>query len=187
MKELNELGLGGKRDGEEASESVAEGMICRQEQASGTMVDKNTQVKFYVSTGKAAKDVTIPSGLVGESLSVVESTLQDLNLKYKIEKELSEDVEVGKVISLDPGEGSTVSEGTEVTIVVSKGEGDTMVKIPNLVGLTKENGVQSLTDSGLIVEIEEVYKESAGVAVGEIYEILPKPGTRVESGSTVHD
>lgn len=185
MKELNELGLGGKRDGEEASESVAEGMICRQEPASGTMVDKNTQVKFYVSTGKVAKDVTIPSGLVGESLSVVESTLQDLNLKYKIEKELSEDVEVGKVISLDPGEGSTVPEGTEVTIVVSKGEGDTMVKIPNLVGLTKENGVQSLTDSGLIVEIEEVYKESAGVAVGEIYEILPKPGTRVESGSTV--
>ena len=52
-----------------------------------------------MSTGKAAKDVIIPSGLVGESLSVVESTLQDLNLKYKVEKELSEDVEVGKVIT----------------------------------------------------------------------------------------
>ena len=184
-KELNELGLGVDKGGEEASESVEEGKICRQEPEAGAMVDKNTQVKYYISTGKAAKDVTIPSGLVGESLSEVEDTLQQLKLEYKIEKELSEDVEVGKVISLDPGEGSTVPEGTEVTIVVSKGEGDKMVKIPNLVGLTKENGVKSLTDSGLIVEVEEVYKESAGVAVGEIYEILPKPGTRVESGSTV--
>nr|WP_317361191.1 Stk1 family PASTA domain-containing Ser/Thr kinase [uncultured Blautia sp.] len=184
-KELNELGLGIVKGGEEASESVEEGKICRQEPEAGAMVDKNTQVKYYISTGKAAKDVTIPSGLVGESLSEVENTLQQLKLEYKIEKELSEDVEVGKVISLDPGEGSTVPEGTEVTIVVSKGEGDKMVKIPNLIGLTKENGVKSLTDSGLIVEVEEVYKESAGVAVGEIYEILPKPGTRVESGSTV--
>lgn len=184
-KELNELGLGVGKGGEEASESVEEGKICRQEPEAGAMVDKNTQVKYYISTGKAAKDVTIPSGLVGESLSEVEDTLQQLKLEYKIEKELSEDVEVGKVISLDPGEGSTVPEGTEVTIVVSKGEGDKMVKIPNLVGYTKEEGVESLTNSGLIVEIEEVYKESAGVAVGEIYEILPKPGTRVESGSTV--
>ena len=184
-KELNELGLGVDKGGEEASESVEEGKICRQEPEAGAMVDKNTQVKYYISTGKAAKDVTIPSGLVGESLSEVEDTLQQLKLEYKIEKELSEDVEVGKVISLDPGEGSTVPEGTEVTIVVSKGEGDKMVKIPNLVGYTKEEGVESLTNSGLIVEVEEVYKESAGVAVGEIYEILPKPGTRVESGSTV--
>ena len=69
-------------------------------------MDKNTQVVYYVSTGKAEEDtnVTIPSGLVGESLSSVQSTLQDLGLKINVEKQQSSSVEVGKVISLNPGE-----------------------------------------------------------------------------------
>ena len=90
--ELQALNLGKKKGGEEASDAVAEGMITRTEPAAGTQVDKNTTVVYYISTGKAVGEdtnVTIPSGLVGQSLSHVQSTLQDLGLKTNVEKQQS--------------------------------------------------------------------------------------------------
>ena len=183
--ELKELGLGSKKGGEEASETVEEGRITRQEPAVGQMVDKNTTILFYVSTGKAVEEVTIPTGLVGESLSTVESTLQELGLKTTVEKEKSSEVKVGKVISLNPGEGTKVEKDSEVTIVVSAGEGDTMVKILNVRGYMKDAGVKILEDQGLIVEIEEVWEENTGAGIGQIFETVPKANTRVEAGSSV--
>ena len=183
--ELQELGLGSKKGGEEASETVEEGRIARQEPAAGQMVDKNTTILFYVSTGKAVEEVTIPSNLVGESLSSVESTLQALGLKTKVEKEKSSEVAVGKVISLNPGEGTKVAKDSEVTIVVSAGEGDTMVKILNVRGYMKDAGIKILEDQGLIVQVEEVWKENTGAGIGQIFETVPKANTRVEVGSSV--
>ena len=183
--ELKELGLGSKKGGEEASETVEEGRITRQEPAVGQMVDKNTTILFYVSTGKAVEEVTIPTDLVGESLSTVESTLQELGLKTTVEKEKSSEVKVGKVISLNPGEGTKVEKDSEVTIVVSAGEGDTMVKILNVRGYMKDAGVKILEDQGLIVEIEEVWEENTGAGIGQIFETVPKANTRVEAGSSV--
>ena len=184
-KELNTLGLGARKGGEESSDTVEEGLITRQEPAAGEQVDKNTQILFYVSTGKAVEEVTIPSGLVGESLSSVESTLQELGLKTKVEKEKSSEVAVGKVISLNPGEGTKVAKDSEVTIVVSAGEGDTMVKILNVRGYMKDAGIKILEDQGLIVEVEEVWEENTGAGIGQIFETVPKANTRVEVGSSV--
>lgn len=185
IKELNKLELGGKNNGEEASEKVEEGKVARQEPAAGELVDKNTQILFYVSTGKAVEEVAIPSGLVGESLSEVESTLQDLGLKTKVEKEKSSEVKVGKVISLNPDEGTTVAKDSEVTIVVSAGEGDTMKTIPPVRGYMKNDGAKILEDMGFIVEIEEVWEENTGAGIGQIFETVPKANTRAEIGSTV--
>ena len=42
-----------------SSDTVEEGLITRQEPAAGEQVDKNTQILFYVSTGKAVEEVTI--------------------------------------------------------------------------------------------------------------------------------
>ncbi len=61
LKELNAKHLGLKKGGEEASDTVPEGMIARQEPEAGTKVDKNTKVNYYVSTGKSEEkeEVTI--------------------------------------------------------------------------------------------------------------------------------
>ncbi|HIX29194.1 MAG TPA: Stk1 family PASTA domain-containing Ser/Thr kinase [Candidatus Blautia stercoravium] len=186
--ELNAQNLGKKKGGEEASDTVAEGLITRTEPAAGTQVDKNTQVVYYVSTGKAEEEdtnVTIPSGLIGESLSSVQSTLQDLGLKTNVEKQQSSSVEVGKVISLNPGEGTSVAKDTEVVITVSTGEGDTTVKVPNVRGIEASEAEATLTAQGLIVEIEEGDSEDANVAYGEVYSQTPKAGNRVEAGTTI--
>lgn len=186
--ELNALNLGEGKGKEEASDTVAEGLITRTEPAAGTQVDKYTKVLCYVSTGKAEEEdtnVTIPSGLVGESLSSVQSTLQDLGLKINVEKQQSSSVAVGKVISLNPGEGTSVAKDTEVVITVSTGEGDTMVKVPNVRGIEASEAEATLTGLGLIVEKEEGDSEEANVGYGEVYAQTPKSGNRVEAGTTI--
>lgn len=186
-KELNSKNLGLKKGGEEASDTVPEGMIARQEPEAGTKVDKNTKILYYISTGKAEEDekVTIPSGLVGDSLSNVQAELQQLGLTTKIEKKKSEDVAVGKVISLNPEEGTSVAKDTEVTITVSIGSGDEMVSVPNVRGVKAAEAQATLEKKGLIVTVEEGYDENAGVAEGEVYSQTPKAGNRVEPGTSV--
>ena len=47
---------------------------------------------------------------------------QDLNIKYDIKEEASDDVKEGYVIRTSPKAGKTVKKGSEVTLVVSTGK-----------------------------------------------------------------
>ena len=186
---VKSLSLGLSKGGEEASDKVEEGKICRQDPAADTEVDPNTQITYYVSTGPADAEeemVTIPTGLIGQTLSQVQSQLQELGLDpSNIQQEQNADVAVGNVISLDPGEGSEVAVGTQVTITVSTGEGDTMTRIPDVRGYEEAQAVQIVEDQGLIANVEHSYSESAGVGYGQVYEMTPQGGQRIEQGSII--
>ncbi|HJD28525.1 MAG TPA: Stk1 family PASTA domain-containing Ser/Thr kinase [Candidatus Blautia avicola] len=186
---VKSLSLGLSKGGEEASDKVEEGKICRQDPAADTEVDPNTQITYYVSTGPADAEeemVTIPTGLIGQTLSQVQSKLQELGLDpSNIKQERNADVAVGNVISLDPGEGSEVAVGTQVTITVSTGEGDTMTRIPDVRGYEEAQAVQIVEDQGLIANVEHSYSESAGVGYGQVYEMTPQGGQRIEQGSII--
>lgn len=185
---LNNLSLGGQKAGEEASDTVPEGQICRQDPAADTQVEPNTQVNYYVSTGPAeevAETVTIPTGLIGQSLSQVQSQLQELGLNPVIEMEKSTDVVEGKIISLNPEEGATVDVGSDVTITVSIGEGDIYTTIPNVVGMTEADAVSAIEAAGLIASVEYSYSAEAYVGYGEVFEISPQANQRIQKGSII--
>lgn len=187
-KELNSKALGVKKGGEETSDTIPEGMIVRQEPEAGTKVEKNTKITYYISKGKEEakkENVTIPTGLAGKSLSDVQAELQQLGLTVEIEKVSSEEVAVGKVISLNPKEGTSVSKDTQVTIKVSKGSGNKMVSVSNVRGIKAADAQATLEKQGLIVTVEESYDEKAGVAEGEVYAQTPKAGNKVETGTSV--
>ena len=130
--------------------------------------------------------VTIPTGLIGQTLSQVQSQLQELGLDpSNIQQEQNADVAVGNVISLDPGEGSEVAVGTQVTITVSTGEGDTMTRIPDVRGYEEAEAKQIIENQGLIANVEHSYSESAGVGYGQVYEMTPQGGQRIEQGSII--
>ena len=57
-KQLNDLQLGYKNGGEEASDSVAEGNICRQDVETGTKVEPYTQITCYISSG--TEEIQVP-------------------------------------------------------------------------------------------------------------------------------
>lgn len=183
--ELKSLALGSKKAGEEASDTVEEGKIARQEPAAGTKVDKNTQISYYVSTGKAEESVTIPAGLVGTSASDVQSALQDLGLKPTIKQTKSSTVDVGKVISLNPQEGTSVAKGTEVVIEVSIGEGDIYREVPYVRGVSEADAKAAIDALGLIANVEYGEDSSSSVEYGEVYEVTPQSGQKVQVGTMI--
>ena len=189
VEALNNLSLGGRKAGEEASDTVPEGQVCRQDPAEGEEVEPNTQVNFYVSTGPAETEeetVTIPTGLIGQTLSEVQSQLQELGLDpSNIQREQNADAKVGTVTALDPGEGSEVAVGSQVTITVSTGEGDTMTKIPDVRGYEEAEAVEIVEDQGLIAQVEHSYSSDAGVGYGQVYEITPQQEQMIEKGSII--
>ena len=75
---------------------------------------KNSTINVTVSSGKA--NVTIPSGLAGATQTDAESILQGLGLVTSAELQYSDTVETGRVISVDPAEGTSVLPGSAVKL-----------------------------------------------------------------------
>ena len=112
------------------SSEYSEGQIIRQEPQAGDTRDYGSKVFITVSLGPRPADYTVTMiNLVGKSSAVAQNWLkdQDLDLNIKIVEEYNSSMAAGYVISTDPAEGATLTEGKKVTLVVSLGkETDTM-------------------------------------------------------------
>ena len=108
----------------------SEGQIIRQEPQAGDTIEFGSKVFITVSKGPRPVDYTVKMiNLVGKASAVAQNWLndQDLDLNIKIVEEYNSSMAAGYVISTDPGEGATLTEGKKVTLVVSLGkETDTM-------------------------------------------------------------
>lgn len=65
--------------------------------------------------------VVVPNGLVGRTEADAAGTLQGAGLVARVVSERSATVPSGRVIRIEPGEGSSVETGSTVTLVVSTG------------------------------------------------------------------
>lgn len=96
-------------------------------ESEGQEVDKGATVKVEVSNGSQTEEgepTTVPWGLTNQEQDDAEGQLEEAGLTPVVQEAPSDEVPEGSVISVDPGEGSTVPEGSEVTLVVSTGPGD---------------------------------------------------------------
>ena len=120
-KALEEAGLKGKVK-EDFSDLYEEGQVFEQSVDAGERVDKNTVIEYTVSKGAKPKEQVVIPNLAGQSVS--SATAQLLNLKLHVNPTYSSSDQYYKdyVISVQ-GAGSTVEEGTTVTIVISTGPG----------------------------------------------------------------
>ena len=118
---------------EEASDTVAAGLVTRTEPAEGEELSDGQTVKLYISTGPAIQKIQMPD-LVKRQLSAAEAILDMQGITFKLEKteEDSLDVEAGCIIRTEPASGETVQTGDTIKIWVSTGP--KKVKMPNVVG-----------------------------------------------------
>ncbi len=118
VKALKEKGLKAEKK-EEASDSVAEGSVIRQDPEEGEKANKNDTVKLYVSIG--SKEKYIVPNLEGNTRTKAESALKAAGLQLgSVSKEKSNKPE-GTVISQNPSKDSEVSKNSFVNIVLSEG------------------------------------------------------------------
>ncbi len=164
---LNRKELGYYVEAREASDKFDAGEIISQDPAANEKVDKNTEVRVVVSTGKEVQNVKVPD-VVGKGEDEAQEMIEDAGLIVSVESAYDDNVESGKVISSNPSSGVELKEGSTVTIVVSKGA--EKVSIPNVVGSSQADAEAAITGQGLSVgSVSEEYSDeySAGVVIAQ--------------------
>ncbi|HEY7332299.1 MAG TPA: Stk1 family PASTA domain-containing Ser/Thr kinase [Candidatus Limnocylindria bacterium] len=118
---------------------------------------------------------------VGDPFTQVRIEADSLGLEIDEEREFSDEVEQGRVISTDPAEGEDVSRGDTVTVVVSRGAEE--VEVPRLIGQTRDEARDLLTEVGL--RLGRVTEEPSSQPAGTVLRSNPAEGVSVERGEQV--
>ena len=132
---LKKKNLGYSIAGREESDKYAAGEIMEQSEKANSKVEKNTEIKVVISTGKAKKTVSVPD-VRGMSEDDAQKTLENLNLVVEAQAQNNDTVASGKVISTDPAAGTQLTEGSKVTMYVSLGIES--VEVPSITGMSSE-------------------------------------------------
>mgnify|MGYP005770617949 FL=1 len=188
QEEAKRYNLTVEQAGTEASDEYEAGQILSQDPKEGTSVEEGSVVRVTVSSGPETVYANVPAGIVGASQSEAEQAIRAAGLVPQAQNASSDSVKIGYVISVDPGEGAQVEEGSSVTIVVSTGpeetpEPEVTVKIPDLIGWSQEEAIWALEDQGLNYTVVEGY--DATLHIGDVIDMDPGVGEEVPEGTTV--
>ena len=168
---------------QENSDTVAAGYVIRQDIEPGTEVEQGDSVGFVVSLGPSVKTTTVPI-IVGKTESEAKAALEENKLVYSVKSsEANDSAPKGTIISCDPGQGTTVNEGTTVYVVVSTGSNKATV--PDLRFSTAAEAKSKLEGVGLLLG-EVTYSFSGDVKDGQVISQSVNPGESVTKGSKVN-
>ena len=145
----------------------------------------NFDAFYKVSKGPMQKQpvetLSVPK-VVGDKQETAERTLREAGFKVTAEKKESKDKEKGRILSQKPGEGKKAGRGSRVSLIV--GEGPTLVKTPDLHGLTVSEVEKKLEKANLkLGEKKEAHSDS--VPKGEVSSQSVRAGEKVEKGKAV--
>lgn len=129
-----------------------------------------------------AKEIPLPN-FVNMTREEAEQTAKDKNLQLEIDEQYDKEVELGKVISQEPGymENYTIKEKSTVKIVVSKGTNTKVV--PKVTGETYDDAVKLLEEQELVVE--KIEEASSKIEAGYVIKQEPDADTELNAGETV--
>lgn len=131
---------------------------------------------------KRSDMVTIPK-VANRPRNEVVAELEKLGLLVTVNEEPSPDVPRGKVIRVNPAEGSELQKNSSVTLTVSSGK--EVTEVPDLTGMMLDEATTALEEAGLELntDVEQVNDEAP---TGQIISQNPAGGTQLSKGSKVH-
>jgi serine/threonine-protein kinase len=139
--------------------------------------DEGSTVTLEVSGGPG--DVLVPpveNLRQGQAIN----ELEDAGLEVTVDREFSNKVKKDFAIRTVPGEGTEVTKGTRVRLLVS--QGPEQVTVPDVTGLTRDSAEARLRDDGLEVAVDE---QESDEPEGDVISQSPTGGTQVARGETV--
>ena len=117
---LDELGINYTTE-EVYNDSYAKGQVCYQSKKAGTRVESGSSITLQISKGKKPEEKATVPPLIGKTLSTAKSLISSAGLTTGNVTYQYSDQKAGTVISVSPGEGSSVSLNTKVDLVISDG------------------------------------------------------------------
>ncbi|MEE8702962.1 Stk1 family PASTA domain-containing Ser/Thr kinase [Bifidobacterium crudilactis] len=126
----------------EDSGTVQKDHVTRTDPAAGQSLSKGSSVLLYISSGMTKiPDVT------GKAQAEALQTLNDQGFNTNTTEENSDTVPAGSVTRTNPAAGTSVEQGTAITVYISKGK--EQVTVPNLVGMTLDEAKKALSSASL--------------------------------------
>jgi serine/threonine-protein kinase len=163
---------------DEASDTVPLGQVTRTDPPANASIDRNSNVKVYVSAGPAP--VNVPN-VTGQDQVEATQTLNTAGLKVSKTTQPSSTVPAGSVISTNPAAGTQAPRGSTLTMVVSSGP--EQVDVPNVVGRTQSDATSALTAAAFDVRVVQVPSSPANS--GKVITQAPIAGQTVNKGTQV--
>ena len=153
----------------EASEDVPAGLVIRSDPAAAVVVDKNSTVVIYVSSGPAEATVPQVNGLTQED---AEALIVNAGLVVKEVLEDNSDftIPAGRATKTDPPEGTALTPGDPVTLYISSGK----IQLPDVTNKSIEEATAILEAIGLAVEPIPVQTDAK--PPGTVLSQNPQPG-----------
>ncbi|NPV29791.1 MAG: Stk1 family PASTA domain-containing Ser/Thr kinase [Firmicutes bacterium] len=161
---------------------VPAGIVLRQSPLAGTPVKKGRVVELWVSKGPRL--VWLPD-VTGYPLREAKAYLTNAGFQVKVEEVYDQDVPPQAIAGQVPAGDRRVTEGSEVTLRVSKGPPPGDLVMPSLIGLTVEQAREVLDSVGLgLGEIRD--EASLDYPEGIIFGQSISQGTPVRPGDVVN-
>lgn len=161
------------------------GIIFAQSIEPHRSIKKNSKITLTVSSGE--RTVIIPD-VSGKVKDVANSMLEKEGFTTEFIEVSDDEVQRGHIIRTNPAAGSSVPTGSKITVYISTGEATAKVKLPDCVGLTKEEAIRLLENKGLVVgSITEANCTDKEFSKGVVMSQSPSydSGTEVGYGSPV--
>ena len=164
---------------QEYNDQYEEGIIFEQGQTPGTIVREGYTLTLKVSRGK--RMITIPD-VVNKKVAIAQSELTSAGFTPVVRETYDDNVAEGLVIRTEPGVGEEAPADSEILIMVSKGPFEADLKVPNVIGLTKEKAIAKLTENKIEYKIEEIAHEGDK---GKVIEQSVREGEYVSKGTVI--
>jgi beta-lactam-binding protein with PASTA domain len=167
---------------QQASNAVATGSVISQDPASGSSLAEGSRVNLVIGSpvnlviSSGPQMVTVPNV---EGLTQAAATTTITGAKLTVGTITA----TGKVISQDPARGSSVAEGSSVSLVISLGP--QMVTVPNVKGLNQAAATAAVTAADLTVGTI-IQQTSNTVVSGNVVSQDQPSGSSVAQGSPVN-
>ncbi len=166
---------------ETPSSEYEKGLVASQTVPPGTGVEKNTQVGYELSSG-SSQTLTVPD-LENKTAEEAAEALSNLGLTAETESFYSNTIDLGNVITTNPGAGSVVNAGSTVKIYVSLGQDTSQVRVPEVVGHYVSDAQTMLTNLGLYCYVNNVNDDNVEADIVIDQDVAPD--TPVASGTAV--
>lgn len=158
------------------SDDVEAGLVASSSPESGGELSEEADVRLSVAAGPLT--ILMPE-VVGSLEQEARQALEEEGFTdVEIVQEPSEGLPAGTVTESDPDEGESVPYDSAVVLTVVEG-----VTVPDLVGSSEQEAVDTLAELGLESRVEEA--EDSERPAGEVEHHTPGAGSVVEEGTLV--
>lgn len=144
------------------SDKYEEGVIMDQKPKANEQIPIGSQVTVYVSMGEEKDELPAMAPMQGMTKEVAQNYIDALkgDLVAKYEEIFDDKIPAGQVVKTDPQQGAPLERGQTVVIYLSKGPDK--VKVPNVIGKSRDQAERLLNNNGfknIRFETEESDKE----------------------------